>query len=97
MSQPTIQSSAAEKGERSNKLMYIYFSIIILTVLVYGVLPFFSQNLTLETQEAITKSTMVVLGLSHLLIPFTQKDKKRRAIALVLAILVAAFMIYWAL
>ena len=97
MSQPTIQSSAAEKGERSNKLMYIYFSIIILTVLVYGVLPFFSQNLTLETREAITKVTRVVLALSQLLIPFTQKDKKRRAIALVLAILIAAFMIYWAL
>lgn len=97
MSQPSTQNPTVETEGRSNNLLFVYFSIIILTVLVFGILPFFVESMTLENRELITQVTSVVLGLSQLLIPFTVKDKKRRMIALIFAIAVAAFFVVQAL
>lgn len=86
-SQSIPNKAAAKKGIASN-LMTIYFASILLAFAVASAIPFMESSLSLETREAILNGVWIFIGLSQLILPFTVKDKKKRTLALVLAIII---------
>ena len=86
-SQPLPTNTEEKKGINSN-LMTLYFGSILLAFVVASALPFLESSISLETREVILDGVWIFIGLSQLILPFTVKEKKKRTLAFILAIII---------